>query len=211
MPAAASQVSIQHPSSFYIDGQWIAPSGSSVLDVVDSATEEVFLSVAEAQEVDVNRAVAAARKAFDEGSWPGTKPEERAGYLRALGKEIASRAPEVARLWTMESGITHNLSSMNATGIEGLYSLCADLADSFPFVEEHKPVMGNVGLLVREPVGVTGVIIPWNGAMMSIAIKCMPALLAGCTVIIKASPEAPGSVCSQKFARKSGFRAAWST
>lgn len=193
MPAA-SQVNIKHPNAFYIGGEWVAPSASGTLDVVDSATEEVFVSVAEAQQEDVDRAVAAARKAFDEGPWPRMTPPERAGYLRALGRELTAHAPDVARLWTLESGITHNLSSMNAGGIEGLFTLYADMAESFPFVEEHKPIAGNVGLLVREPVGVTGVIIPWNGPMMSIAIKCTPALLAGCTIIIKASPEAPASV-----------------
>ena len=96
-------------------------------------------------------------------------------------------------------GSVVGVSQPVAGTLGGIYRYYAGLADSFPFVEEHTPTGGgNVGLLVREPVGVVGAIIPWNGPALLIAYKCAPALLAGCTIVIKASPEAPGSA---SFAR----------
>src|ERR1700722_1612344 len=79
---------LKHPDRFFINGQWDAPSSASKIDVVNCVTEEVFLRVAEAQEADVNRAVAAARATFDRGPWPRMSHAERAKYLRAIAKEI---------------------------------------------------------------------------------------------------------------------------
>ena len=194
MTAQPATAPIKNPGRFFIDGQWAQPSTSKVLDVINSGTEEVFVSVAEAAQADVNRAVAAARKAFDKGPWPRMSHAERAKYLRAIAKEVEARAPDLAQIWTVESGIVHGIASGAAQGLGGVYGYYADLAETFPFVEKHKPLGGgNVGLLVREPVGVVAAIIPWNGPALLIAYKIAPALLAGCTVILKASPEAPGS------------------
>src|SRR5262245_24736276 len=195
MPELAPTAPIKHPDRFFIDGGWAAPSSAAKIEVINSATEEVFSRVAEAQEADIHRAVAAARQAFDRGPWPRMRHAERAKYLRAIAREIERRADDLAQIWTTESGIIHLASKPSAYALGGVYDYYAGLADTFPFEEQRQPGpgSGNVGLLVREPVGVVAAIIPWNGPAMLIAYKCAPALLAGCTVILKCSPEAPGA------------------
>ena len=191
---AAAPAPIAHPESFFIDGQWLKPSGTKQIEVINSGTEELFFRVAEAAEVDINRAVSAARKAFDDGPWPRMTHQERAGYLNAIGAEMAHRAGDAARIWTTESGITHGLSTTTTNAVGGIYAYYAAMAETFPFVEQKTPSSGaGAGFLVREPVGVVAAIIPWNGPPLLLAYKCAPALLAGCTLIVKASPEAPGA------------------
>src|SRR5882757_8539527 len=183
-----------HPTSFFIDGEWVRPSSGALIDVITPSTEELFFQVAEAKRPDVERAVAAARTAFDKGPWPRMSHAERAGYLREIAKKLAARASDLATVWTSEVGIVHSLASAFVPGAPGAFDYYASLASSFAFEERHKPQAGGkVGLLVREPVGVVAAIIPWNGPLMMIAYKVAPALLAGCTVIVKGSPEAPGA------------------
>jgi len=185
---------IRHPDQFFIDGGWAAPSGDTSFKVVSPSTEEVFMTVAEAQEADVNRAITAARQAFDKGPWPRMSHAERATYLHEIGKRVAERGADLSRIWTGEMGIIRQASDAMVPIAASVYDYYASLADSFPFEERHTPQAGgNIGLLVREPVGVVTAIVPWNGPLMLIAYKIAPALLAGCTVILKASPEAPGS------------------
>jgi betaine-aldehyde dehydrogenase len=186
---------LKHPDRFFIDGSWAAPSSAAKIDVINSGTEELFVRVAEAQKADVERAVAAARAAFDRGPWPRLKHAERAKYLRAIARELTARADDLAQIWTTESGVIHGIAKGGSLGLGSVYEYYAGLADTFPFEEERKPGLGsgNVGLIVREPVGVVAAIIPWNAPASLIAYKCAPALLAGCTVILKSSPEAPGA------------------
>jgi aldehyde dehydrogenase (NAD+) len=160
--------------------------------VIDSGTEELFFSVAEAQAADISRAVAAAKEAFDTGPWPRLSHAERAVYLRAIGEEIAKRTEDLGQIWPRESGVLHAIARNTGKGAKRTFNAFADLADSFPFEEPAKPTTGQFGLIVREPVGVVGAIIPWNAPMGLISNKLAPALLAGCTVILKNSPEAPG-------------------
>ncbi len=184
---------IAHPDHFYIGGEWTEPSSKDRIRVIDSATEELFATVAEAREADVNRAVAAARQAFDRGPWPRLTHAQRAAYLRAIARELRNRADDMARIWTAESGAVHATAKASVDFLPSVFEYYAGLADTFPFVEHHKPRAGNVGLLVREPVGVVAAIIPWNGPCNFISWKCAPALLAGCSIILKVSPEAPGN------------------
>ncbi|MDG2003718.1 MAG: aldehyde dehydrogenase [Novosphingobium sp.] len=184
---------IQNPDLLFIGGEWVKPSSDAKIDVINSGTEELFMRVAEAQETDINRAVAAARQAFDHGPWPGMKPAERASYINAIAAELDKRAETSARIFTTESGMIHGMAMHRSASLGNDYRYYADLADSFAFVEEHKPRFGNLGLIVREPVGVVAAIIPWNSPAGLIAIKSAPALLAGCCLIIKVSPEAPGA------------------
>ncbi|ODU04211.1 MAG: aldehyde dehydrogenase [Pseudonocardia sp. SCN 72-86] len=191
---ARSTVALRHPDRFFIGGEWVAPSSDATIDVFDTATEELFLRVAEAQAADVDRAAAAARTAFDDGPWPELSHAERAGYLRAMAEGVRARADEASRIWPSESGILHSAAQARLVGIANFYESYADLADTYPFEERATPTAGGAfGLLVREPVGVVAAIIPWNGPMSLIAHKIAPALLAGCTVVLKASPEAPGN------------------
>lgn len=184
---------LANPDKFFIGGRWIAPLTNAKFDVISASTEELLFQIAEAQAGDINAAVMAAREAFDRGPWPRISHTERATYLRRIAELVATRADDLAKIWTGEVGVTHGLAQMTAQGVPAAYEYYASLADSFPFEEQHKPrAGGNFGLLVREPVGVVGAIIPWNGPMLMIAYKLAPALLSGCTVILKASPEAPG-------------------
>ncbi len=185
---------IKNPDRLFINGEWAQPSTGARIDVINCVTEERFATVAEASEEDVNRAVHAARTAFDHGPWPRMSPEERAPYIRALASELDKLAEDGALIWTSESGALHAMSLARMKSLGSSYTYYADLADTFPFQERHVPKAGgNVGLLVREPVGVVAAIIPWNAPATIIAAKCAPALLAGCTIIVKASPEAPGA------------------
>lgn len=190
---AQTQAPLAHPRELFIDGRWVAPSSDATIDVIVPATEELYIRVAEAREPDIERAVAAARKAFDEGPWPRMSHIERADYLKAIAKQLDARAADVAAIWPNEMGIVHSMASAYSGFVGGLYRYYAGLAKRFEFEEEHPTMSGaKIGLLVREPVGVVGAIIPWNGPISLIAFKIAPALLAGCTVVIKASPEAPG-------------------
>src|SRR6185295_16749204 len=144
MTAAAP---IKRPDRFFIDGTWAAPSSSSVIDVINSGTEELFVSVAEAQAPDVERAVAAARKAFDRGPWPRMKHAERAKYLRAIAQELGKRTDDLAQIWTCESGVIHGIAKGGSMGLGSIYEYYAGLADTFPFEEQRQPGMasGNIG------------------------------------------------------------------
>src|ERR1700684_3958447 len=194
MPLAdAITAPLRHADRFFIGGEWVKPSSDAVIDVIDSASEELFFSVAEAQEADMARAGGAARQAFDEGTWPRLRHTERAEYLRAIGAALEKRAEDVGQIWPRESGVLHFIAKASVPGAARTYDYYAGLADTFPFEEEAQPSMGGkFGLIVREPVGVVGAIIPWNAPLSLITYKIAPALIAGCTVILKASPEAPG-------------------
>jgi aldehyde dehydrogenase (NAD+) len=195
MTSHQNAVGIQHPECLYINGTWRAPASGATIDVINCYTEELFLSVGKANVDDVNAAVQAAREAFDRGPWPRLSHRERAAYISAIARELDSRADDLARIWTSESGVTHNVSKGRSTALGDRYRHYANIADTYPFESVQKPTAGsaNFALLVREPVGVVAAIIPWNGPSGLIANKLAPALLAGCTVIIKASPEAPGA------------------
>ncbi|MEU6646824.1 aldehyde dehydrogenase [Saccharomonospora sp. NPDC046836] len=179
---------------FYIGGKWVAPSSDATIAVTDSSTEELYFRVAEARGPDVERAAAAARHAFDEGPWPLLSHAERAAYLRALADGVRARIEDASSIWPRESGVLHSAARARLEGIPRVYDFYAGLADTYSFEERATPTAGGeFGLLVREPVGVVAAIIPWNSPMSLIAHKIAPALLAGCTVVLKASPEAPGN------------------
>jgi len=185
---------IAKPDQLFIGGEWVAPSTDAKLDVIAPATEELYLSVAEAQEKDVERAVAAARAAFDHGPWPRLSPQGRAGYMRRIAEALRSRVDDIAETWPNEMGVLHSLALAFVATVPDTFDYYADMADRFAWEERHVPGGGGaIGLLVREPVGVVAAIIPWNGPILQIVQKVGPALLAGCTVIIKTSPEAPAA------------------
>ncbi|HEY7137585.1 MAG TPA: aldehyde dehydrogenase [Acidimicrobiia bacterium] len=191
--ARTTTAPVSHPNRFFIGGEWVRPSSDTTIDVIDSGTEEVYYSVAEAAADDVSRAVAAARRAFDEGPWSRLSHAERAGYLRALGAGLLEHNEQLGQLWPRESGALFRVAQHAGRIGSGNLEQYAALADTFPFEEECPPTGGGeFGLLVREPVGVVGAIIPWNAPMALITHKIGPALLAGCTVVLKSSPEAPG-------------------
>ena len=184
---------ILHPDRFFFGGKWVEPSAKTMIEVRDSASEDVFLTVAEAQVDDVNRAVAAARDAFDNGPWPRMSHAERAGWLNRIADAWEKRGKHFADTWTQESGVLYSIASPGAPNISQTFRFYAGLAESFEWEEPHTTRTGQPALLVREPVGVVAAIIPWNGPNGLMAYKCAAAMIAGCTVIIKGSPEAPAS------------------
>ena len=195
--AEPTTATIKHPDRFFIDGSGSAPSSAAKIDVLDSAHRGGVRARRRGAGADVDRAVAAARKAFDDGPWPRMTHAERAEYLRAIAERARRSAPTTSRRsGPRESGVLHGDREARPIGDPAASSdYYAGLADTFPFEEQRTPTpaAASVGLLVREPVGVVGAIIPWNAPAALIAHKIAPALLAGCTVVLKASPEAPGA------------------
>ena len=186
------QLSLRHPDRFFIGGQWVVPSSSAKIKVVDSANEQPFLEVAEAQAEDMSKAIAAAREAFDVGVWPRMTHAERAEFLFGMAAGLRKRVDDIAQLWPREAGALHALVKPFVERAAAEFEYYGRMATTFAFEEVHKPTTGNFGLLVREPVGVVGAIVPWNGPVVAISHKIAPALLCGCTVVLKSSPEAPG-------------------
>ncbi|MHA6730244.1 aldehyde dehydrogenase [Devosia sp. A369] len=185
---------VKHSDKIFIGGEWVSSSGDTKITVTNSATEERFMTVPEATEADVDRAVAAAREAFDKGPWPRMTPQERAGYIEALADALTRLADQNAVIWTAETGTLHKIAKPSSVGLGDQYRFYAQLSRTYPFVEEHPSRSGGKhALIIREPVGVVGAIVPWNSPMSSLAKKVGAALAAGCTVVVKASPEAPGS------------------
>src|SRR6516165_6479722 len=169
----------------YINGAWVPSTGSGTLEVIDSATEEVFATIPEGTPEDVDRAVQAAAAAFP--GWAATSREERGKLLKRIGEALAARTDELANVISHEVGMPMTLSGSIQVGLPaGAFADAANAAESFPWEEE----LGN-SLVVREPVGVVGAITPWNYPLYQVVLKVAPALAAGCTVVLKPSEVAP--------------------
>jgi aldehyde dehydrogenase (NAD+) len=173
----------------FIGGEWVAPAGTGTVDVVSPHTEEVIGRVPEATPADIDRAVASAREAFDHGPWPRMKPAERAAVVGRLAALFGERSAEMAALITEEMGSPITFSQLGQTGqAQAVYSY---FAGSGYEQEEERPGMLGPVTVRREPVGVVAAIVPWNVPQFIIALKLAPALVAGCTVVVKPAPETP--------------------
>jgi aldehyde dehydrogenase (NAD+) len=171
---------------FYIDGSWQTPSDTEEIDVRSAATEEVIGRVPRGTADDVDRAVRAARAAFD-GGWALTTPAERAVWLGRLADALESRVQEIATTISQEVGMPITMStSVQAQLPVKVTRSFATLAETASFEEE----IGN-SLVVREPFGVAGLITPWNFPLHQIMAKVAPAIAAGCTMVLKPSELAP--------------------
>ena len=169
----------------YIDGRWVPANGEGKIEVVNPTTEQEIGSVPIGDVTDVNKAIKAARLAFP--SWSESSIEERQGYLNALSAAIGERGEEIAELITSEVGTPINYSRMAMVGTPRVVSRSyAKILDSFEWEEEMRN-----SLIVKEPIGVVGMITPWNFPLHQIIGKVAPALAAGCTMILKPSKEAP--------------------
>ncbi len=169
----------------YLNGEWVEPAGKGMLDVINSTTEEVMGRVPEGTAEDINRAVAAARRAFD--SWPGTPAEERAGFLQKISAGLAARQNEIAAIIASEVGMPLPLATAVQAGMPAMVmGSYAKLLGDYSFEEQ----IGN-SLVVKEPVGVVACITPWNYPLHQVVAKIAPALAAGCTVVLKPSEVAP--------------------
>jgi acyl-CoA reductase-like NAD-dependent aldehyde dehydrogenase len=179
------------PDKFFIGGRWVEPLSNRKLDVISPVTEERILSYPEASQADMDRAVAAAREAFDNGPWPRMAPAERARYLRKVAEHLGERLDDIAYSWTLQVGapimLTKKLVGQNPT----LFNYYADLAETYPFVDERKRDDGGKVKVVKEPVGVCAAITPWNAPLVLLSYKVAAGLAAGCTIVSKPSPETP--------------------
>ncbi|MHB8328911.1 MAG: aldehyde dehydrogenase family protein, partial [Acidimicrobiales bacterium] len=175
----------------FIGGEWVAPAGTGTIDVVNPTTEEVAGRVPDATEADIDRAVASARRAFDEGPWPRMSPVERAAILTTVSDAIKADLQGIAELISTEMGSPVSWASMGQVLAPAMvFDYYAGLAATYAFDEVRAGMMGPV-LVAREPVGVVAAIAPWNVPMFIAAAKLGPALVAGCTVVFKPAPETP--------------------
>jgi len=185
-------IELSHPTELFIGGQWTPATGDKRLEIVSPHTESVFATVAEAKEQDMDAAVTAARKAFDVGPWPRLSHQERAAYLRRLSAALEPRLPALAQAWVDQTGALASIAPFVVAGGRHWFDFYADMADKFAWEETRALVDApGVGLVVREPVGVYVAVAPWNNPFGIMTGKIAPALLAGCTVIMKPAPETP--------------------
>src|ERR1700690_81394 len=175
--SADVSVPIQHTDRFFIGGEWVTPSSDSTITVIASHTEQNHLTVAEPPAADMGRASSAAKEAFANGPWPRLSHAERAAYLRALGDEVVKRSGAIQQMWPREAGVLASMAGGAAFGAQHTFNYYADMADTFQWERAVKPSRGGFGLVVKEPVGVVGGIIPWNPPMGLISMKLAPALL----------------------------------
>ena len=172
-------------NQLFIGGAWVAPSSKQTIEVHNAGDGEVMGRVPLGDVKDVERAVAAARGAFD--SWSSTAPEQRSQFLEKISAGLKARADELARLIAQEVGMPLKMSARIQAGLPiANFANYARLVKEFTF--ENR--VGN-SLVVREPVGVVAAITPWNYPLHQITLKVAPALAAGCTVVLKPSEVAP--------------------
>lgn len=187
------ELGVSYPDRLYIAGKWTPVASDHRLALVNPADELEFARVAAAGPEEVDAAVAAARKAFDGGPWPRLAPERRAEAIRALAAAVRRRGAQLDACWTRQVGIPVRISAGSSAATADRLDYYAALAESYPF-EDLRATSGpasSVAVVVREAVGVVAAIAPWNGPLGSLLIKLAPALAAGCTVILKPSPETP--------------------
>ena len=184
-------VNVRHPDKLFIGGEWVAALSGESLEMVNPNSEEVIARTAAAGPEDMDRAVAAAREAFDKGPWPNTPPAERMARLMAMCDHLDTRVPELAAAWTAQTGgLASRAGMMHGGAVMGLRGIAA-LAESFEWTSQSKGMVTDTVIIAREPVGVVAAIAPWNAPFAILGNKVFYALVAGCTVIMKPSPETP--------------------
>ncbi|WP_223461214.1 MULTISPECIES: aldehyde dehydrogenase family protein [unclassified Pseudomonas] len=171
--------------TLFIDGRWRNPSGQGIAEVINPATEQVCGSVPLGDELDVENAVAAARRAFD--TWSRTPSSVRAGYIRALADQLRNRADEMAAVITTELGMP--VQWCRSVQVDGPIIGLEQYVELAHLMDEVREI-GN-SLVIREAVGVCAFINPWNYPLHQLIGKLAPALAAGCTVVVKPSQETP--------------------
>ena len=187
-----AEIRVANPEKLYIGGRWLPGKNGGRIQVISPHTENALITVAEATESDMDDAVTAARRAFDAGPWPRLTHLERAAYLRKLSAALEPRLPELAGAWVEQIGALASVAPFVIAGGKQWFDFYADMAEKFDWEERRALADGpGFGLVVREPVGVYAAIAPWNNPFGIMTGKIAPALLAGCTVIMKPAPETP--------------------
>jgi betaine-aldehyde dehydrogenase len=178
----------------FIDGRWVAPVHKGTFETIDPSTEQVIAKVAAATAEDVDLAVKAARKAFDEGPWPCMSGAERATVLRRIGKGIRDRIDELAQLEVRDNGKPLPEALWDLGDAAGCFEFYAGLAEKLDENAETPVTLSDdrfSSVARKEPIGVAGAIIPWNFPLLMAAWKVAPALAAGCTMVLKPSELTP--------------------
>jgi aldehyde dehydrogenase (NAD+) len=170
-------------------GKWVAPLGSDTIDVVSPSTEQTIGRVPAASPADLDRAVAAARQTFDAGEWSSLPPADRASYLGAIADELEVRRDQFAETLASEAGLPRSVWA-TVDGALSFINYYIELASRYTFDEIRQGLTGKVAVR-REPVGVVGAILPWNSPLSLAFMKLAPALVAGCTVVLKPDPQTP--------------------
>lgn len=169
----------------YINGEWVSPCGQGSIDVISPYSQEVVGAVPKANEEDVDKAVAAAKAAFP--AWSATSVEERAVIIEKLGEALASKESEIGSTISQEMGMPITMATLIQAGLAiNVTKTIPDILRNFKFDEE----IGNT-IVAREPIGVCSFITPWNYPLFLIINKVMPALAAGCTMVLKPSSDTP--------------------
>ena len=191
VPDTSTELSIKSPHSLFIGGRWQKPAEAGELKVISPVTEQVVMTFAEATPKDIDRAVAAAREAFDKGPWPRMSPQERGAALIKVAELLTARLPELSQAWTTQVGAPISLTRYLAHQAPELFEYYGKLIQSYPFVDERRRDDGGLVRVVKEPVGVVAAITPWNAPLVLLCYKVAAGLAAGCTIVAKPSPETP--------------------
>ncbi|HEY3604780.1 MAG TPA: aldehyde dehydrogenase [Sporichthyaceae bacterium] len=174
---------------FFIDGQWVEPRGTESHRQVEAATEELLGTAALGGDADMDAAVNAARRALDSGPWGRTTAAERAEVMHRFAAALSARAEATSTLVSQENGMPIGLSSMfNGAAPAGTLQMYAEIVKQM-VLEESGRGLGGTTIVRREPVGVVAAIVPWNYPQALAMFKIAPALAAGCTIVLKPSPE----------------------
>jgi aldehyde dehydrogenase (NAD+) len=181
---------IQNRSRLFIGGGWVAPLSTTTIDVVEAHSEQVVGRVPDAGPADIDAAVSVARDTFDQSDWSRVPLMDRIAAVQRLIAEFGRRAEEMAQTITSENGAPIKFSRLGQVGAPlDIMASTTEVAAGIPW-EERRRGRYLEYLLRREPVGVVGAIVAWNVPQVLIAVKLAPALLAGCTIVVKAAPEA---------------------
>lgn len=173
----------------FMDGDWVAPSQDSRIEIVNATTEDIIGTVPEATESDVDRAVAAARSTIDDSGWSETSPAERAAAMNRFADALEERSEQLARTVSMENGMPVTLSEQFEGGFAiAILRYYADLIAEIQFDELRPSPLGGTTAIQRGPIGVVAGIVPWNFPVVLSMTKIAPALAAGCSVVLKPSP-----------------------
>jgi betaine-aldehyde dehydrogenase len=178
--------------TLFIGGEFVKPEGGGVIDVISPHSEDVIGQVPDASPADIDKAVDAARNAFDHGPWPTMPVEERAAALSRLSAALQARGPQIADVISAQNGSPKQWSIMgqvfSATMVLDTY---ADIAPGYQWVDERMGALGAPLRVRRAPVGVVAGIIPWNVPLFITALKLGPAMAAGAPIVLKPAPETP--------------------
>src|SRR6056297_1218358 len=178
-------------TQMYIDGKWQDAVSRETREIIYPCDGSHIATVAEGGIEDVDRAVKAARKAFDEGPWPSTPAAERGRLVEKLADKVEEYREELARLESLDTGKTVEESRWDMDDIAGIFRYFGQLADKEGGEIIQSPVPNTTSRVVREPVGVAAQISPWNYPLLQASWKIAPALAAGCTIVMKPSEITP--------------------